>query len=182
MNPFLFSSAFYIPVKKQLKEEEKKVEELKKQGQTMVDYMKSEQEKLKKQKQQIRADQKVLEQQTELLKQKSEEISKNFSSLQAWCTKKQAVIKQHEESDQKCRFKYLPKYRQDMADRNKHCIAEYRVKEAYKKTLKKIVKEIEKRSSDPKLIDEVKWYRKNLKKDLKEIPTVPIPDGLENLL
>ena len=165
-----------------MKEEEKKVEELKKQGQTMVDYMKNEQEKLKKQKAQIRADQKVLEQQTDLLKQKSEEIAKNFSSLQAWCNKKQAVIKQHEESDQKCRFRYLPKYRQDMADRNKHCIAEYRVKEAYRKTMKKIVKEIEKRGTDPKLIDEVKWYQKTLKKELKAIPTVPVPDGLEDRL
>jgi hypothetical protein len=165
-----------------MKEEEKKVDELKKQGQTMVDYMKAEQEKLKKQKQQIRADQKVLEQQTELLKQKSDEIATNFASLQAWCNRKQAIIKQHEESDQKCRFRYLPKYRQDLVDRNQHCIAEYRVKEMYRKTMKKIVKEIVAKSSDPKLVEEVKWCQKVLKKELKAIPEVPVPDGLAERL
>jgi monoamine oxidase len=169
-------------VKKQLKEEDKKAEEFKKQGQSMIDYMKSEQEKLLKQKESIKADQKVLEQQTDLLKQKSDEIAKNFSSLKTWVDKKQAIIKQHEASDQKCRHRYLPKYRQDMADRNQHCAAEYRVKEMYRKKLKKIVKEIESKSSDPKLVQEIQRYMKDCKKELKSIPSLPIPDGLAERL
>lgn len=169
-------------VKKRLKEEDKKIAELKKQGQSMVDYMKAENEKIKKQKEAIKADQKLLEQQTDLLKQKSEEIAKNFASLQAWVDKKQAVIKQHEVSDQKCRHRYLPKYRQDMADRNQHCVAEYRVKELYRKRLKKIVKEIEAKSTDPKLVQEVQKQVKDCKKELKKMPEIPIPSGLEERL
>ena len=177
-----FEIFLHQTVKKQLKEEDKKAAEVKKAGQSMVDYMKSEKEKLLQQKENIKADQKLLAQQTDILKQKSDEIARNFTSLQAWVDKKQAVIKQHEVSDQKCRHRYLPKYREDMADRNQHYVAEYRVKELYRKRLKQILKEIEAKSSSPALVEEVQRYMKECKKELKSMPTIPVPDGLADRL
>jgi hypothetical protein len=169
-------------MKNRVKDEEKKLEEIKKSGQDMIEYWKAENEKVQQQKKLLKAEQKVLEKQTEVLTAKSEEIEKNFKSLTAWVKKKSVEVKKHEESDYKCRHKYLPQYRADISERNKHCKAEYNVKELYKKQLKTIIKEIEKRSRDPELVKYVKKEMKACQKEIKAIPTVPVPEGLEQWL
>lgn len=98
-------------LRKQVKEDDEKMLEIKKSGQDMIEYVKGENEKLKQQQLAIKAEQKVLEKQFELLTEKSEEIAKNFKSLQEWVEKKNTAIQKHEMSDQKCRHRYLPKYR-----------------------------------------------------------------------
>jgi hypothetical protein len=169
-------------MKKRVKDEEQKLEEIRKSGQDMIEYWKAENERVKQQKNAIKAEQKVLEKQTEVLAAKSEEIEKNFKSLTAWVKKKTTEMKKHEESDYRCRHRYLPQYRADIAERNKHCKAEYTVKELYKKQLKRIVKEIEKRSKDPELASYVKKQMKACQKEIKAIPEVPVPEGLEQWL
>lgn len=169
-------------IRKELKEDDEKMEQIKKSGQDMIEYVKGENEKLKQQQLAIKAEQKVLENQFELLMAKSEEIARNFASLQEWVEKKNLAIQKHEMSDQKCRHRYLPKYRQDLADRNQHCVAEYRVKELYRKGLKKIVKEIEDNSSDRTLVQDVKKQMKACQKELAAMPVIPMPEGLANRL
>jgi hypothetical protein len=169
-------------LRKELKEDDEKLEQIKKSGQDMIEYVKGENEKLKQQQLAIKAEQKVLEKQFELLTAKSEEIARNFKSLQEWVEKKNVAIQKHEMSDQKCRHRYLPKYRQDLADRNQHCIAEYRVKELYRKGLKKIVKEIEDKSTDRALVQDIKKEMKACQKELAAMTEIPMPEGLANRL
>ena len=137
---------------------------------------------IKKAKRICKKEQKVLEKQFEVLTSKSEEISRNFSSLQQWVDTKNQEIQKHELADQKCRHRYLPKYREDLAQRNRHCVAEYRIKVLYKKQLKDIIKEIEAKSTDPSLVKLVKNEMKACRKALKEMPDNPIPEELEHRL
>lgn len=70
----------------------------------------------------------------------------------------------------------------DLADRNQHCVAEFRVKELYRKRLKKIVKEIEEKSTDRSLVQLVKKQLKDCQKELAAMPEIPVPEGLANRL
>jgi len=168
--------------RKQIKEDDEQLQRVKKSGQDMVKYLQAENEKTRILQQTLQRKQDVLEKQFELLTAKSEEISTNFLSLKQWVDTKNVAIQKHEAADHKCRHRYLPKYRKDLAQRNMYCITEFRIKECYKKQLKKILKEIEKKSKDPSLVKLVKKDMKSCQKTLKEIPDNPIPEALEDRL
>lgn len=169
-------------VRKQIKEDDEKIEKAKQSGRDMIKYMNDENDKVKDLIRTIDKEQKVLEKQFEILTAKSEEIASNFKSLQKWVGTKNESIKKNEASDQKCRFRYLPKYREDLAIRNKYCITEFRVKELYKRQLEKISQEVLAKSDDPNLIKYVRKEMKSCKKILEEMPENPIPRGLEHRL
>ncbi|KAG7372104.1 hypothetical protein IV203_018247 [Nitzschia inconspicua] len=169
-------------IRKRIKAEDEKLEEIKKTGQDMIKYWENQNDLVKQQKEAIANEQKVLEKQFEVLTAKSEEIHKNFLSLQAWVEKKNVAIQKNEEADQKCRHRYLPKYRADIAERNKYCMTEYRIKELYRKEIKRIIKEVEKRSKDPSLVKDIKKEMKVGNKEIAAVPEVPIPEGLERWL
>jgi hypothetical protein len=165
-----------------MKEEYEKLEEIRKSGQDMIKYWEAQNERVKQQQQTIMNEQKVLEKQFELLTAKSEEIHKNFLSLQSWVEKKNVAIQKHEIADHKCRHRYLPKYRADIAERNKYCMTEYRIKEMYRKELQRIIKEVEKRSKDNSLVKDCKKEMKICTKEIAALPQVPVPEGLERWL
>jgi len=169
-------------VKKRIKDEEAKMDEIKKSGQDMIEYWKSENKKVENQKVNMKKEQKVLAKQCDVLMAKSEEIAKNFKSLQQFVDKKQAAVNKHKLSDEKCRHRYLPRYRQDLTDKNRQCMTEYRIKELYRKRLEMIVKEIEQKSKDPSLVKDVKKALKACKKEMAAMPKVPVPQGLEQWL
>jgi hypothetical protein len=168
--------------RKQIKEEDEKLQKVKKSGQGLVKYLQAENQKSRILQQTLQREQDVLGKQFELLTAKSEEISTHFSSLKQWVDTKNVAIQKHEAADHKCRHRYLPKYREDLARRNMYCIAEFRIKECYRKQLKKIIKEIEAKSKDPSLVKLVKKEMKACQKTLKEIPDNPIPEALEDRL
>jgi hypothetical protein len=174
--------AYKKSIRKRMKEEDDKMEEIKKSGQDMIKYWENQNKLVEQQKSAIANEQKVLEKQFEVLTAKSEEIHKNFQSLQAWVDKKNVAIKKHEDADQKCRFSYLPRYREDIAERNKYCMVEFRIKERYRKVLKKAIKEVEKRSRDAGLVKHLKKEMKVCQKEIAAVPEVPVPDGLERWL
>ena len=167
---------------KHMKEEDEKIRKMKQSGEDMVKYMNDENDKVKDLISTIQREQRVLEKQFEVLTAKSEEISANFKSLQKWVDAKNASIKKNEASDQKCRFRYLPKYREDLAVRNKYCITEFRIKELYKMQLGKIVNEVESKCKDANLLKYVHKEMKACKKSLNEMPEQPLPKGLEHRL
>ena len=172
-------------VRKQIKEEDDKIDAMMKSGneaKDMIKYMHDENEKVKLMLKTIDREQRVLEKQFEMLTAKSEEIATNFQSLQKWVDDKNEDVKKHEKADQKCRHRYLPKYREDLAVRNKHCITEFRIKELYKRNLKQIVEEVTATSRDPDLLKFVQKEMKLCKKILKEMPELPPPKGLEHRL
>lgn len=169
-------------LRKIMKEEDKKLEEVKKSGHDMIQYVQDQNKKVKEQQQAIKNEYRVLEKQFELLTQKSEEIANNFQSLQHFVKKKNASIQTHEINSQKCRHRYLPMHRADIADRNKHCVAEYRVKVLYKARLRRIVQEIVAKSSQNELVDGAQDSLNSLEAELKAMPELPIPAGLENWL
>jgi hypothetical protein len=168
--------------RKQIKEEDEKLQRVKKSGQDMVKYLQAENQKSRILQQNLQREQNVLEKQFKLVTAMSEEISANFSSLKQWVDTKNVAIQKHEAADHKCRHRYLPKYREDLAQRNMYCIAEFRIKECYRKQLKKIIKEIEAKSKDPSLVKLAKKEMKSCQKTLKEIPDNPIPEALEDRL
>jgi IQ calmodulin-binding motif len=174
--------AFKKTIRKRMKEEDEKLEAIRKSGQDMIKYWESQNDLVKQQKEAIKNEQKVLEKQFELLAAKSEEIHKNFLSLQSWVEKRNEVIKKNGEVDQKCRHRYLPKYRADIAQRNKYCLTEFRIKERYRKEIKRILKEVEKRSKDPDLVKDCKKEMKAGNKEIAALPQVPVPEGLERWL
>jgi hypothetical protein len=163
-----------------LAEEDKQLEEFKRSGHDMMKYMQDQNKKVKEQQQAFKNEYRVLEKQFELLTQKSDEIANNFQSLHHFVKKKNASIQTHEINSQKCRHRYLPKHRADIADRNKHCVAEYRVKGLYKERLDLIVKEIVRKSSQDELVYGAQDALNSLEDELKAIPELPIPAGLEN--
>ena len=170
--------------RKHMKEQDEKITKMKQSGEDMVKFMNDENDKVKLLKSTMQREQRILEKQFEVLTAKSEEIAAKFQSLQKWVDDKNKSIKKNESSDQKCRFRYLPKYREDLKVRNKYCITEFRIKELYKMQLEKIVTEVERKckGSDSDLLKYVQKEMKMCKKELKEVPAQPIPKGLENRL
>jgi hypothetical protein len=169
-------------IRELLKEDDKKLDEIKRSGQNMIQYVQDENKKGKDRQEKIKSDYKLLEKQFELLTEKSEEIANNFQSLQQYVDKKNQQIQKHEISSQKCRHRYLPKYRGELNDRNMHCTAEYRVKVLYKARLRKIVKEILSKSTDPELVEETQFALESCEEELNMMPEIPIPEGLFNWL
>jgi len=164
--------------RKQINEDNEKITRARDSGQDMIKYINEENDKVKELIKTIQKEQRVLDKQFEILTAKSEEIALNFRSLQKWVDKKNESVKKNEASDQKCRYRYLPKYREDLKLRNRYCISEFRVKELYKRQIEKIIKAVEAESTDPNL---VKYVQKEMKA-LREMPENPLPEGLEHRL
>ena len=63
-----------------------------------------------------------------------------------------------------------------MANRKRRCIAEYRVKLLYEERLQRIVKEIEKRSRDPQLVEMAREAFRSCEVEVNALPERPIPE------
>lgn len=179
----------YAEKKKELKQkmrslldgEGQKTERIKEQGQNMIKYLQDENRKYKEKQKVIEKDQKMLEKQFDVLTQKSEQISKNFQSLQNFVIQKNQSIQQNEIASQKCRHRYLPKYRKDLVERNKYCIVEHKVKMLYKTKVERILREIEKESTDRDIYKGAKKAVKACEKEIASRPTVPPPPEISDI-
>ena len=169
-------------MKKQRKEEDKKLEDVKKQGKDQIEFLKAENDKVREQQIAIKQETAILEKQFEVLMAKADETRRNFSSLQQWVNKKNQSIQKNEIASQKCRHRYLPNYRSEVAGRNKHCIAEYRIKSLYKKRLHRIVQEILEKSTDPQIVEDAHEALLQCEEELQSMPEIPVPEGLDNWL
>mmetsp|Transcript_5691 Transcript_5691/g.14210 ORF Transcript_5691/g.14210 Transcript_5691/m.14210 type:complete len:451 (-) Transcript_5691:148-1500(-) len=158
--------------RRRIKEEDEQIAKMKESGKDMIKYLNDENDKVKELIRTIQKEQTVLEKQFEVLTAKSEEIASNFKSLQKWVDTKNESIKKNEAMDQKCRYRYLPKYREDLVLRNKYCETEYSIKQLYKNQLKKIVNEVEKHSKNSSLIHFVQREMKSCRKSLDEMPRI----------
>eukprot|EP00934_Nitzschia_sp_Nitz4_P005463 Nitzschia sp. Nitz4//scaffold16_size188269//157649//159613//NITZ4_001814-RA/size188269-snap-gene-0.128-mRNA-1//1//CDS//3329538586//5453//frame0 len=166
-------------IKKELKEEGKRLDAIKKSGQDMIEYMRAENQKLKDRQEGIRKEHKVLEKQTELLAEKSGEIAKMFTSLQGYVQKKSASVQKHEINSQKCRHRYLPKYRAMLKDRDKHCIAENHIASMYKRRLDEIIQLLNEKPTSRSLAAEAQMLVLECENELEGLDDIPIPEGLE---
>ena len=61
-------------------------------------------------------------------------------------------------------------------------MVEHRIKEMYKKEVKRAIKEVEKRSRDATLVKDLKKELKACNKEIAAAPEVPVPEGLERWL
>jgi hypothetical protein len=180
----------YAEKKKELKQkmrslvdgEGKKAENMKEQGQNMIKYLQHESRNYKEKQMAIERDQKLLVKQFDMLTQKSEHISQNFQSLQNFVIHKNQSIQKNEIASQKCRHRYLPRYRKDLAERNNHCVAEYRVKMLYKAKVEKIGREIKMVSTDREIYKDAKKALKAGEKEIASRPVIPVPPELSELL
>eukprot|EP00980_Cylindrotheca_fusiformis_P028968 scaffold22680_cov107-Cylindrotheca_fusiformis.AAC.37 len=160
----------------------KQSQKIKEQGENMISYLKEENKKYRQQQKSLEKDQLMLEKQFDLLTEKSAQINKNFQSLQNFVVQTNQSIQKNEIASQKCRHRYLPRYRKDLAERNLYCAVEYRVKTLYQKKIQQILKEIERESTDRAIYKEAKKAVKACEKEIASIPTVPFPPDLSDLL
>jgi hypothetical protein len=163
-------------------EGQKKVEKIKEQGSNMIKYLQDEGKKYRERKLSIEQDQILLVKQFDMLSQKSEQISEKFQSLQNFVIHKNESIQKNEIASQKCRHRYLPRYRKDLAGRNNHCVAEYRVKMLYKEKVEKILKEIKMFSTDREIYKDAKKAVKACEKEIASRPVIPVHPELWDLL
>lgn len=103
-------------------------------------------------------------------------------SLQSYVERKNASIQKNEINSQKCRHRYLPKYRSMIKDRDKHCIVEHRIGILYKKRLESIVDLLAEKCSDRDIVFDAKEALAACKWELENMPVMPIPDGLQQKL
>jgi hypothetical protein len=162
----------------EVKREDDLLEKLKEQGQEMIRYLQEENKRLKEKQEAIKHDQTMMENRFDELSVKSEEISRSFASLQQFVVQKNQAIQKHELSSQKCRHRYMPKYRKDLKERNVHCIAEFRVKTLYKTKIEMIMREIEEKATDSEVIKDSKRAFRACKKEIAAVPEVDVPTGL----
>ena len=106
----------------------------------------------------------------------------SLSSLQSFVEKKKASIQKNEINSQKCRQRYLPKYRALLKDRDKHAIVERRIANLYKARLERIVDLLVKKSSDRDLVFDAKEALAACKIELESIPKLPVPESLAGKL
>lgn len=96
--------------------------------------------------------------------------------------KKKASNQKHEINSQKCRHRYLPKYRELIKERDLHCIVEHRIQKLYKKRLEAILDLLHKNCKDASILLDAQDAMAQLEQDLDLLPIVPIPEGLEKRL
>ena len=104
----------------------------------------------------------------------------NTTTLQV--QKKSSSIQKNEINSQKCRHRYLPKYRELIQDRDKHCIVEHRIRCLYEERLETIVGHVSKYCRDRDLVNHVQETMAYLEHDLDNMPKVPVPEGLQTKL
>ena len=167
---------FKWKIRQQVRKEEEELMRMKRSGADRVKYLREEGKKLRASTQRLGSMAVVLENQNELLLQENEEITANFHSLQSYVQRRSKQIQKHQISSQKCRHRYLPKYRAEVANRKRRCIAEYRVKLLYEERLQRIVKEIEKRSRDPQLVEMAREAFRSCEVEVNALPERPIPE------
>mmetsp|Transcript_15724 Transcript_15724/g.44061 ORF Transcript_15724/g.44061 Transcript_15724/m.44061 type:complete len:657 (-) Transcript_15724:72-2042(-) len=165
-------------LKRDLTDEEKKLEEIHKQGSNMIEYLQEENKKFRELKQKLRKDMKQVDKETAELKQTADELASKFASLRDFAEKKAQSVQKKEIASSKCRNRYLPKYRAELAERSKFCIAEHRVKMLYKTRLYKIVKEIQEKTTDPEMASDAVGLILECEDELKHIPEIPVPPDL----
>jgi hypothetical protein len=102
-----------------------------------------------------------------------------LDSLKGFVDKKSASLRKNEINSQKCRHRYLPKYREMIKDRDKHCVVEHRIGILYKKRLESIVQLLAERCSVSEVVFEAKEAVAACQIELAGMPAVTIPDGLK---
>ena len=124
----------------------------------------------------------VLEKQADLLTAKSEETTRNFISLKAFVDKKNASIQKHNLNSQKCRQRYLPKYRKMIKDCDRHCILERRIASMYKQRMEAIVEMLSDRCTNGEIVFDAKEAIAACRMELERLPTIEMPEGFEDRL
>ena len=163
----------------ELKQEQEKLDAVRQEGRDAIQYLQDENRKVRDQLAILTKDKETLEKQHAFLQQHASEIQERTDSLKAYITKKEGQIQRRTISSQKCRHRYLPKYRAELVDRNQYCIAEYRVKQLYHQRLYSLVDQIRVQCQDDTLIEDCVQALIDLEDELaNDIAHVPIPEGL----
>jgi hypothetical protein len=135
---------------KQAKSDQKAVDEEKK----IVDTLREENKRLRATVEKYPHQMAEVMASSESLRTANEEVAGHFKKLNEFTKKLQADHDRLEESNSKCRDEYLPRYRQELYERNYYSVGETRIKVSYRNCLLKIAKHVEK-SRQPKLWEDV---------------------------
>jgi hypothetical protein len=178
-----FQKALRKKVKAEIKEHEEKIKSIKNEGHSEIEYIKAENRRIREEMIVIHKDTGLLTKQGTVLEGKAAKVAEQFQSLQKWCDKKMESNQKKQMAESKCRNRYLPKYRRDLAQRNQKCIAESRVKELNKKCIYKIVDELQRRSTDPDVTSEIVSMILETERELEEtLGEYDVPEELQKWL
>ncbi|CAJ1955343.1 unnamed protein product [Cylindrotheca closterium] len=174
----------HLKKKKEMKREMKKlkVTDAEQQNQNLIEYLREENRKLRELRQSMQADHSLLQKQFGMLDTKSAEIDKRFNSLKKFVAHKNESLQKTETVLQKCRHKYLPNHRKELANRNLHCVIEMRIKDLYQKRLDRILDEVSTVAKERELRKDAKRATREVNRELSKLPVLEKPADLIELL
>lgn len=109
-------------------------------------------------------------------------ISVRTASLQAFVNKKKESIQKYEINSQKCRQRYLPKYRAMLKDRERHCLAEHRIGQMYKRRIERIVEMLNVKCKNPEIVFDAKEALAACQFEIESLPQLEVPESLKGQL
>jgi len=132
------------------KEQQKKIEE----EQKTIDELRAANQRLRATLQKIPKQMAEVVQSNESLEKANEDIAGHFDELTKFAKKLQNDQDKLSENSQKCKDEYLPRYRQELWERQNYVNVETKVKNLYRNAMIKITKQVDK-SRQADLIEEV---------------------------
>jgi len=140
--------------KKQNEKEDKKNQKLMDEDKKIVDNLREENKRLRATKERIPKQIAEVKQNSASLESANEEIAGHFEQLNTFAKKLQLDHNRLNESNLQCREQYLPRYRQELWERQTHLDSETKIKNLYRNCVRKIRKQMEK-SKQADLLEEV---------------------------
>ena len=162
--------------------ESKRVQELQESGQQMIEYFQKENQNLLDQAVNLKHEMITLKKQKKLLEKRGSEMDDRYESLKRWVERKTKSKERREKLVNAAMTKYIPNHKEAIQLSNRHCVAEYRIREECQTTLERIVEAFKAEGTDPSLVREILQLEKQCNDELDDLPDVAIPKKLKSLL
>jgi hypothetical protein len=166
-------------VKLQVKQEEDRLAEIRSTGKSLIEYLKKENQKVREAIVGVEKDIVLARKQDDVLQQRKRQVADQIAALDEFIAKINAKIKKNESMDSKCRTRYLPRHREDLEDRDNHCILESRVRNMYRDCIDTILFSLGDRNKDRTLNESVIRVVTELEQEIKTLPRIPTPESLK---
>ena len=165
-------------VEKSVKQEDDKLEEIRSTGRNLIEYLKGQNQKVRDEMSRIKKDVAIAKKQQGVLQQRKDQVDSQIGALNEFIEKITKKNQAKEIMEKKIRTRYLPRHREDLQDRDNHCVLESRVKNMYKETIEKTLVRLGERNKDHELNDSCVKCMKELASEIKRIPKISTPETL----
>ena len=165
-------------VEQSVKQEDDKLEEIRSTGRNLIEYLKGQNQNVRDQMSSIKKDTALAKKQQKVLQQRKDQVDSQIGELNDFIEKITKKNQSKEIMEKKMRTRYLPRHREDMQDRDNHCVLESRVKNMYKEAIEKTLVRLGERNKDSDLNGLCVKCMKELASEIKRIPKIATPESL----